>query len=119
MATGYCWTDSSAIPVEEYMQYWLERIHETGQVERPDWDRYWRDLGTEKIAKPEDRENFDRDFTKARRDSATPRPGIRCAFDWRLDEAERLDDRGHLRNAVRARINQLLEALDEERINPE
>ena len=117
MATGYCWADT-AIPVEEYMRYWLKCIHGAGQIERRDWDRYWRDLVTEKIAKPENRESFDRYFTNTGRASATPRPGIQCAFDWRLDEAERLDGRGYLRNAVRERINELLEALGEDKIDP-
>lgn len=114
MATGYCSTDTT-MPVAEYMQYWLKRIDDTGKIERRDWDQYWR----KKIAAPEDREGFDRDFTNTARASATPRPGIRCTFDWHLDEAERLDARAKLRKAVRKRINQLLEALGEDRINPE
>jgi hypothetical protein len=115
MATGYCWTNTT-MPVADYLRYWLERIDDVGQVERRDWDQYWRNLVSEQIAKPEDRERFDRDFTSTARASATPRPGIICTFDWRLDEAERLDARAGLRNAVTERINQLLEALGENRI---
>ena len=118
MATGYCSTNTT-MSVAEYMQYWLKRIDDTGKIQRRDWDQYWRNLENEKIAAPEDREGFDRDFTNTARASATPRPGIRCTFDWHLDEAERLDARGKLRTAVRKRINQLLEALGEDRINPE
>jgi hypothetical protein len=73
----------------------------------------------EKIATPEDREIFDRYFTNTARVSAAPRPGIRCAFVWHLEEAERLDALDQLENAVRSRINQLLEALGEDRIYSE
>ena len=118
MATGYCGTNAT-MPVAEYLQYWLERIDNARQIERRDWDHYWRNLVHEKIATPEDRESFDRDFTKTKKRSATPRPGVECMFIWHMDEAERLDARGQLRNAVRKRINQLLEALGEDRIKPE
>jgi hypothetical protein len=112
MATGYCRT-ATAMSVTGYVRYWLEHIAEARKIERPEWDRYWRDLISEEIARPEDRESFDRDFTYTNRGSATPRPGIECTFGWKLDEAERLDARGTLAGAVRDRINQLLEALGE------
>lgn len=117
MAKGYCWTDTT-MPVADYMRYWLERIGDAGQIRRRDWDQYWRSLVRDKIAKPEDRELFDDKFTNKAHASVTPRPGVKCAFNWRLDEAERLDARAQLRNAVRQCINQLLEALGEDRINP-
>jgi hypothetical protein len=117
-ARGDCWTDTT-MPVADYMRYWLERIGDAGQIKRCDWDQYWRSLVRDKIAKPEDRELFDDKFTNTAYASATPRPGVKCTFNWRLDEAERLDARAQLRNAVRQCINQLLEALGEDRINPE
>jgi hypothetical protein len=117
MATGYCWTNT-AMPVAEYMRYWLEHIHDAGKIERRHWDHYWRTLVSEKIAKPGDRESFDRDFTNTARASATPRPGVKCTFYWGLEEAERLDANGQLQNLVRERIDRLLEALGENRINP-
>jgi hypothetical protein len=117
MATGYCWTRTT-MSVADYMWHWLERIGDVGQIERRGWDQYWRNLVNEKIADPRDRERFDHDFTNTQRASATPRPGIACTFDWRFDEAARLDDdRGQLTNAVIMRVNQLLEALGEDRIN--
>jgi hypothetical protein len=100
------------------MRYWLECIDDAGQIERRNWDQYWRNLVNENIAKPDNRESFDRDFTNTARASATPRPGVKCTFDWRLDEAERLDAGGQLTRAVRKRINQLLGALGEDLINP-
>ena len=116
MATGCCWTDT-AISAAEYMGYWLKRIHDARQIERREWDLYWKTLEQEKIAQREDRETFDRYFTNTGRASATPRPGIQCAFDWHLEEAERLDARGKFKNAVKGRINTLLEALGEQPIS--
>lgn len=118
MASGCCWTNTT-MPVAEYMQYWLERIGNARKIERGDWDQYWRNLVREKIAELEDRECFDGYFTNTTRTSATPRPGVKCTFNWRLEDAERLDVRAQLGNAVQERINQLLEALGEDRINPE
>lgn len=118
MATGCCHTDT-AIQVAEYMRYWQERIGVVGQIKRQDWNQCWHDLVDNKIAKPENRESFDQYFTNTNRASATPRPGIQCAFGWSLEEAERSDGQGRLTNAIRERINQLLEALGEERVNPQ
>ena len=115
MATGYCWTNT-AMPVAKYMRYWVQRIGDAGKIERQNWDQFWRDLVNEEIATTEDRELFDRDFTNTNRTSATPRPGINCTFRWPLDDAERLDHRDQLKNAVKERINQLLQALGEDTI---
>ena len=71
-----------------------------------------------KIAEPADRDQFDHDFTNTGRQSATPRPGIQCTFAWHLDEAERLDSGEQLAKAVKERINQLLEAVGEDKIDP-
>jgi len=106
------------MPVAEYLKYWLNHISDTGRIERRDWSRFWQNLLNEKIAVPEDREEFDRYFTNSGRGSATPRPGLRCTFGWPLDEAQHLDTRGQLINTIRERLNQLLEALGEDRINP-
>jgi hypothetical protein len=95
-------------------------IKRTTQVKRSDWNEYWYKLIKEKIAEPADREQFDRDFTNtARRDSASPRPGILCRFVWTLAEAEHLDARGQLLKRVNERINQLLKALEEDKIDPD
>jgi hypothetical protein len=86
------------------------------QIERQDWDEYWDKLVKANLVVPADRIEFDRDFTHTDRNTATPRPGIHCMFVWSLDAAERLDTRGQLEQAVRDRINQLLEALGEDRL---
>jgi hypothetical protein len=117
MASGYCWSDTS-MPVAEYMQYWLEHIGDAGQIERQDWNEYWSDLVKVKIAKATDREEFDLRFTNTDRNWASPRPGLACEYVWNLDEAERLDDvGGKFAKAVRERVNQLLEAIGEGKIN--
>jgi hypothetical protein len=116
MAKGFCWT-TTIMPLKEYMSYWQKNIKNAVQVERRDWDGYWDKLVKAKIAEPADREDFDHNFTNTTgRHSATPRPGIQCTFVWSLDEAERLDARGQLTKAVKERINQLLDVLDENKI---
>jgi hypothetical protein len=117
MAKGLCWTDAK-VGVVEYVKYWQECIGRTVQIERSGWDEYWRELLKQNMATPGDREQFDRDFTNTSRASAAPRPGISCTFGWRLDEAERLDAGAQLRNVVRERVNELLQALGEDEINP-
>lgn len=117
MAKGFDWTNTN-LRLAEYLRYWQQNIKATGQVGREDWNAYWDELLKAKIAEPADREQFDHDFTNTDRNSASPRPGIQCTFAWKLDEAETLDARGQLVNAVKERINQLLEALGEDKIDP-
>lgn len=118
MAKGFCWT-TTAVPLAEYTSYWKQNIKSTGQIERKDWNAYWEKLVNAKIVDPADREEFDDSFTRTSRPSASPRPGLGCAFVWNLEEAERLDDRGLLTHAVKERINQLLDALGEDVIGAE
>jgi hypothetical protein len=117
MAKGFDWTNSSLSP-EQYLSYWKRNIKNTHKVERHECNTYWKRLVKEKIAEPADRKAFDRDFTDTvGRHFAIPRPGIQCAFVWGLDEAERLDDRGQLKEVIKDRINQLLDALGEDKID--
>jgi hypothetical protein len=115
MAKGFGWTNTT-LPLAKYLSYWQKNIVNTAQVERPEWDAYWNELVKAQIAEPSDREQFDQDFTKTNRQVASPRPGFRCVFAWALDDAECLDDRGHLTKAVRERINQVLEAIGDDKI---
>jgi hypothetical protein len=115
MAKGFDWTETS-MPLAEYLRYWQQNIRNTAQVERQDWNEYWDKLVKAQIAALADHKKFDRDFTDTDRQTASPRPGIYCMFNWDLDEAERLDTRDELTKAVKGRINQLLEALGEDKI---
>jgi hypothetical protein len=130
MAKGFGWT-TTTLPLAEYLRYWEHNIRNTTQVERLRWNAYWDELVKTKIADPADREAFNQDFTNTNRHFASPRPGIRCTFAWSLDEAERLDSqeqvsvgkgmptraRSALAKAIKERINQLLDAVGEERID--
>ena len=118
MAKGFGWTTTTAT-LAEYLEYWQQNIRNTAQIERQEWNAYWNELWKAKIAEPADRDQFDHDFTNTDRQFASPRPGLQCTFAWDLDEAERLDARGQLAKAVKGRINELLEALHEEQIDPE
>jgi hypothetical protein len=117
-AKGFDWT-TCTLPLAEYLRYWQNNIGRTAQVEREKWNEYWEELVRAKIAEPADREPFDHDFTHTDRHFASPRPGIQCTFAWQLDEAERLDARGRLVKAVKERINQLLDAIGEDKIGLE
>ena len=116
MRKGFCWTRSS-IPLAQYMSYWQQQIRKTAQIGRPDWNGYWKKLEEMNIAQSADRLQFDRDFTNTGKQTATPRPGIQCTSVWSLDEAERLDAQGQLTEAVKQRINQLLHAVGEDKID--
>ena len=90
-------------------------IRNATQVDREHWDGYWYTLVETGNAKLTDREEFDRQFTNTSRQTASPRPGIRCTFVWPLEESERLDDRrSQLKTSVKGRINQLLDGIGEE-----
>jgi hypothetical protein len=117
MAKRFCWT-TGRISIEQYMLYWQKIIASTQQIARHEWDTFWNKLVQAAIANPADRQQFDVDFTNTDRKSASPRPGLAFEFVWSLEEAERLDARpGQLVKSVRERINQLLEAMSEAKID--
>ncbi|MFM9865095.1 MAG: hypothetical protein ACKVRO_15965 [Micropepsaceae bacterium] len=118
MAKGFCWTKTTA-PVAEYAAYWQKTISSTGQIERKDWNKYWRELVNARVVDSADREEFDDSFTRTSRTSASPRPGICCEFVWSIEDAERLDDSELLTRAAKERINQLLHSLGEDMIGEE
>jgi hypothetical protein len=116
MAKGFCWT-TRTISLDQYMSYWEKNIGNTEQIPRHEWDKFWETLVETGIANSADRKQFDLDFTNTGRQSASPRPGLACEFIWSLEEAERLDARpGQLVKSVRERINRLLEAIGEDKI---
>lgn len=110
MAAGYAWT-ATPLPVNEYCAYWVNRIAETRELARSEWDSYWIRLAADRIVESSAKEAFDREFTATQRQKAHPRPGLFCEYSWPLFEATRLDDRGVLVTTVRDRINELLRAL--------
>jgi hypothetical protein len=71
MAKGFVWTTGD-VGVEDYVRYWLEHIGAAGQVRREDWSGYFARLIKLGIASEADREDFDRNFAKTKRSSATP-----------------------------------------------
>lgn len=109
-AGGYAWA-TSALSVDAYCAYWVDRISGTRELPRSDWERYWATLEADGIVLPSDKEAFDREFTGSQRQKTSPRPGLFCEYRWSLSEATHLDSRGILVEKVRGRINQLLVAL--------
>jgi hypothetical protein len=90
-----------------------ERIAAEGSVAREDWGDYWAWLIEERIARPEDRPEFDRHLTETARTTATPRPGIMLTRRRPLADPERLHSRGEFAPAVRATIQEALLTVGE------
>jgi len=112
MAGGFAWTRSDAT-VGEYIAYWQKGINRAGALQRNEWEDFWKDLFRLKFARNEDKAGFDKKFTDTKRQSATPRPGLKCAFSWSLAEATALDDRDQFVKAVVDQLNIALKALGE------
>lgn len=112
MQRGFCWTTSD-IDVEGYLRLWQQRIATEGNVPRRGWDAYWEWLIEQRIAKAEDRPEFDRNFTDTARKSATPRPGLSLSRRWPLADAEGLDSRGAFVSSVREALEEALNAVGE------
>ena len=112
MAKGFTWTTGD-ISLEKYVEYWLVHIGSAGQVRRERWDDYFAELIELGIASHDDREAFDRDFSLTKRESATPRPGLRVERYWPFDTAAQLDQTRRFTREVRDAINTVLHALGE------
>ncbi|MGV8931955.1 MAG: hypothetical protein ACOH1R_07595 [Luteimonas sp.] len=110
MAAGYAWSETQ-LPVGEYCAYWIERISDTRELARSDWNTYWAQLEADRIVDSSAKESFDQEFTASQRQKTHPRPGLFCEYTWQLAEAARMDEGDLLVEAVRARINQMLAAL--------
>lgn len=109
---GYCWTTTTR-DARDYVELWRQRIDHEGEIPREGWNGYWKWLEAEHIATPEDRDEFDLHFTQTQRQKASPRPGLRVARAWPLADAETLDSRNALADAVRAALDQALTASGE------
>lgn len=112
MAKGLTWT-TSTVKAADYTRYWEKHIGETRQIDRADWPAFWERLRHLGFAQPTDREQFDRDFTRTSRKSASPRPGIACIYRWPFEKAEQLDATGKFVAEVRKRVNDVLVAVEE------
>jgi hypothetical protein len=110
METGYAWTTGD-IDVERYLDLWTEEIDRAGVIDRPDWGDYFEWLVSMRVARPDDRREFDRHFTHTRRKTATPRPGIKVARRWSLTDAEALDRTGQLAPQIRAAHDRIIDLL--------
>jgi hypothetical protein len=82
MQRGYCWTTTRR-PVDECLELWTNEIHGAGNVPREEWDEYWAWLEHERIARPDNRPEFDRHFTNTQRQTASP------DRDWSLRDGGR------------------------------
>jgi hypothetical protein len=99
--------------LEEYVAYWCERIEGTGIKHRDAWEDFWQELVEHKFARADEKALFDQSFTNTRRQLATPRPGVKCLYSWKLSDAELLDDRNQLVDTVADQLNAFLRALGE------
>ena len=86
MTSGLCWL-TTALPAANYMSYWKKNIDSVVQIQRKDWDDYWKNLVSTRIVEDSERNKFDDNFTNAQRQTATPRPGLNCVFAWNIGEA--------------------------------
>jgi hypothetical protein len=112
MAKGFVWT-AGDITVDDYVSYWIAHISTAGQIPRKEWRGYFDRLIGLHIASEADRKDFDRDFVKTKRSSATPRPGLRVERSWPFDSAAQLDHAHRFGDAVRDSINTVLHSLGE------
>ncbi len=117
MASGFAWTDTAA-PLEEYIAHWQDEIGNARALRRDEWEDFWGSLVQHRFACRENKEEFDKKFTDTKRQSATPRPGLRCAYSWTLSEATLLDERGQFTKAVAGELGIVLKALGEKPYAP-
>ena len=78
---GLAWTETRT-SVDAYARYWRAHTRHLATLDREDWKNFLNDLVAAGIASDADRELFDEDFTRTRRRTATPRPGLRLAYGW-------------------------------------
>lgn len=110
MAPGYAWAHSPC-SVDDYVAYWLKNIGASRELARSEWDSYLASLQRSAILDASGKEAFEKEFLGSQRQKASPRPGLFCEFTWPLAEAARLDARSAFVDAVKGRINEMLNAL--------
>ena len=106
MQSGLCWT-TSTMEADEYIDYWTDKIHETGAIPRQEWELYWADLIGMGIASDQDWPEFENRFVKTMIQKATPRPGLRLQRNWDYVEAEVLDSKAALLPEVQSSLSKI------------
>jgi hypothetical protein len=97
----------TSISVDDSVEYWVANIARVRSLDRNEWDRALGELIDLGIVSRDDFRQFDADFTRTRRHSAYPRPGLRCVYAWpnhRLEQPA-------MPTAVADRIDEVLNAL--------
>lgn len=112
ITSGLCWATGD-ISVDQYIDFWTKIIRVTRIVPREDWESYWAELKRVNIVTEEDKVKFDATFTSSAMETASPRPGLECAYYWPLDKAMQLDDAGRFVDEVRHQVLALLTCLGE------
>ncbi len=105
---GLCWS-RSALPVDDYVAYWVERIGRTTAISRDEWTEELDRLISDAIFDASDRLQFDVDFTDTERPYASPRPSLELTRYWTQEAGGR-----DFAVGLRAALSQALEALGEE-----
>jgi hypothetical protein len=107
-ARGLAWTETS-ISVDAYVEHWIANIARLRSLDRHEWDRALEELIELGIMARDDRPQFDHDFRETRRQSAYPRPGLRCAYAWPNHRLEPMN----MPATVAKRVDDVLIALGE------
>jgi hypothetical protein len=110
-AKGLTWT-RSALDVDAYAAYWMDRIGSLAAFPRDDWKHELNRLVEEGVFDRNDLTQFERDFTTTKRPNASPRPGLRVQRSWPLTEAL---DEDFAERALRSALSTALSALGEYR----
>ena len=110
---GHRWPMPGTLSLDEYAAYWIEHAAGTWQQKPDRFDEYVTQLEADRVIDAEHRAQFRRIFQTKPLDHATPRPGLAARFDWPLEQATQLDSRHELTAVVLARVNEMLDALEE------
>jgi len=105
-ARGFANTESR-LDADQYIAYWVTRIPRLSQFLRDDWNHELQRLIDDGIFDPEDKPQFDRDFTQTARDSAAPRPGILLSRGWSPEQVHVEDFPSVLNSALKQALNAL------------
>jgi hypothetical protein len=105
---GLCWS-RSALPADDYVAYWVERIGQTTAISRDDWQAELDRLTSDGIFDAADRPQFDADFTNTERPYASPRPSLELTRYWTQESGGR-----DFADGLRAALSQALGALGEQ-----